>query len=121
MCGERGDNAVINDISTMLMRTHDNPISNKRKFNFVDKTRNIDVIADESYCSNSLDGKNLPHVPGFVDWLTSGNTRLLLMSFEKYSNSCNVKNIIMNRIELIESVNWNSSKWRNVVKDEDKE
>ena len=39
----------------------------------------------------------------------------------KYNNNCNVKDIVMDRIELLESVNQNSSNWRLVVEEVDKE
>ena len=79
--------------------------------------RNSDNTADDSRRSDSLNDSNQPHVPGFVDWWIFGDARLLFAPCGKYNNNCNVKDIVMDRIELLESVNQNSSNWRLVVEE----
>ena len=118
LCGGRKDgNVVIDEIFTKVMT----PSANKRKCDFGEEARNSDNTADDSRRSDSLYGSNQPHVPGFVDWWTSGDARLLFAPCGKYNNNCNVKDIVMDRIELLESVNQNSSNWRLVVEEGDKE
>ena len=92
------------------------PSANKRNATLLKKAaRNSDNTADDSRRSDSLYDRNQPHVSGFVDWWTSGNAWLFFSPCGKYNNNCNVKDIVMDRIELLESVNQNSSNWRLVV------
>jgi len=110
-------NVVIDEIFTKVMT----PSANKRKCDFGEEARNSDYTEDDSRLSDSLYDSNQPHVPGFVDWWTSGDARLLFAPCGKYNNNCNVKDIVMDRIELLVLVNQNSSNWRLVVEEGDKE
>ena len=64
------------------------PIS-KRKYDFLKKQGIVTIrTADDSRLSDSLYDSNQPHVPGFVDWWTSGDARLLFAPCGKYNNNC---------------------------------
>ena len=89
--------------------------ASRRKCDFGEEAWNSDNTADDSCRSDSLYDSCQTHVPGFVDWWTSGDARLLFAPFGKYNNDCNLKDIAMDRIELLESVNQNSSNLRLVV------
>jgi len=118
LCGGRKDgNVVIDEIFKKVMT----PSANKRKWDFGEEARKSDNTTDDSRRSKSFYDSSQPHVPGFVGWWTSGNAQLLFATCGKYNNNCNVKDIVMVRIELLELVNQNSSNWRLVVEEGDKE
>lgn len=74
MWWDKDGNAVIDEIFTKVMT----PSANKRKCDFGEEARNSDNTADDYRRSDSLHDRNQPHVPGFVDWWTSGNAWLFL-------------------------------------------
>ena len=118
LCGGRKDgNVVIDEIFKKVMT----PSANKRKWDFGEEARKSDNTTDDSRRSKSFYDSSQPHVPGFVGWWTSGNAQLLFATCGKYNNNCNVKDMVMVRIELLELVNQNSSNWRLVVEEGDKE